>query len=266
MVGRGYPKVSGVLPVTLGFGTKAVGMLMLADKEYVAIMQLHGGISSGRLGEVLEEFTGEIYQKPPVKASVKRALRVKKIYSIKVLEFKHPYVLMVVGCEHGTYIRKLIHDIGEVLGVGAHMRELRRTKTGPFREDDKLITMHELSEAVYIYKELGDETQLMKYILPIEYAVSHMPKIMISDGAVDALANGADLAIPGIVKLHNNIGKGEKVAILSLKGELVAIGKALMTSKEMMEVEKGYAVKNLRVVIQPGTYPRMWGKHKPKHI
>lgn len=262
MVGRGHPRVSGVLPVTLGSGTKAVGMLMLADKEYVAIMQLHGEVSESRLNDVLKEFTGEIYQKPPVRASVKRVLRVKKIYGIRMLEFRYPYALIVVSCEHGTYVRKLIHDVGEVLGVGAHMRELRRTKTGPFREDDKLVTMHELSEALYTYRELGDDSQLMRYILPIEYAVSHIPKVIISDGAVDALAHGADLAVPGIVKLHNNIRKGEKVAILTLKGELVAIGKSLMTSEEIKNSDKGYAVKNLRVVMQAGTYPKRWGKYK----
>lgn len=248
--------------MTLGFGTKAVGMLMLADKEYVAVMQLHREVDIDKLMSVINEFIGEIYQKPPVRASVKRVVRVKKVYDIKVLEFKYPYVLMRISCEHGTYVRKLIHDMGELLGVGAHMRELRRVKTGPFREDENLVTMHELSEAVYLYRELNDETMLMKYILPIEYAVSHMPKIIISDGAVDALAHGADLAVPGIIKLHEGIEKGDKVAILTLKGELVAIGKALMTSKEAIEAEKGYAVKNVRVIMQAGTYPRRWGKYK----
>ncbi|MEM0361660.1 MAG: RNA-guided pseudouridylation complex pseudouridine synthase subunit Cbf5 [Sulfolobales archaeon] len=237
-------------------------MLMLADKEYVAVMQLHREVDIDKLMGTINEFIGEIYQKPPVRASVKRVVRIKKVYDIKVLEFKYPYVLMRISCEHGTYIRKLIHDIGEVLGVGAHMRELRRVRTGPFKEDENLVTMHELSEAVYLYKELNDESMLMKYILPIEYVISHMPKIIISDGAVDALAHGADLAVPGIIKLHEGIEKDDKVAILTLKGELVAIGKALMTSKEIIEAEKGYAVKNVRVIMQVGTYPRKWGKYK----
>ncbi len=237
-------------------------MLMLANKDYVAVMQLHGEVDLERLMDVINEFVGDIYQKPPVRSSVKRVLRVKKIYDIEVLEVKHPHVLMRISCEHGTYVRKLIHDIGEVLGVGAHMRELRRIKTGPFREDENLITMHRLSEAIHLYKELKDETLLMKYIMPVEFVISHMPKITISDGAVDALAHGADLAIPGIVKLHDKIMKDDKVAVLTLKGELVALGRALMTSEEMVENERGYAVKNVRVIMKDGTYPRMWGKYK----
>ncbi len=248
--------------MTLGHGTKTVGMLMLADKEYVAVMQLHRRVATDKLMDTINEFVGEIYQKPPVRSSVKRVVRVKKIYSIKVLEIKYPYVLMMVSCEHGTYVRKLIHDIGEVLGVGSHMRELRRIRTGPFKEDENLVSMHKLSEAAYLYRELKDETLLMNYVLPVEYAVSHMPKVIISDGAVDALAHGADLAVPGIVKLHDNISRDDKVAIFTLKGELVALGKALMTSKEILENERGYAFKNLRVIMEAGTYPKMWGKHK----
>jgi H/ACA ribonucleoprotein complex subunit 4 len=262
LVGWGYPKVTGVLPITLGSGTKAGGMLMLADKEYVAVMQLHSRVELDRLQEVIKEFTGEVYQRPPVRSSVKRRLRIKKIYEIKILDVNYPYVLLKIACEHGTYVRKLIHDMGEVLGVGAHMRELRRVKTGPFREGEYLVTMHKLSEAVYLYKELGNESLLRKYILPVEYVVSHIPKVVIADGAIDALAHGADLAIPGIVRLHEGINKGDVVAILSLKGELVALGKALMSSQEIMENSKGYAIKNVRVIIRPGTYPKLWGKYK----
>jgi len=249
-----------VLPIALGDATKVIGVLMLADKEYVAVMQLHKYVDDDRLISVINEFIGEIYQRPPVRSSVKRTLRIKRVYDIKVLEIKFPYVLLHVSCEHGTYVRKLIHDIGEVLGVGAHMRELRRVRTGPFREDDYLVNLHELSEAVYLYNELKNQSLLRKYIMPVEYAVSHLPKVVVSDGAVGALTYGADLAIPGIVRLHEHIKKGDLVAILTLKGELVALGRALMDSEEIVNNMKGVAFKTIRVIMPRDVYPRAWGQ------
>ncbi len=224
----------------------------------MCVMQLHSGVPEERLKKVLREFTGKIYQKPPLRSSVKRAIRVKIIHYIELLEYTGRYALLRVGCEAGTYMRKLCHDVGEVLGVGAHMRELRRTRTGPFKEDETLVTMQQLSEALYEWRSSGSEKLLRKTILPMEYIVSHMPKIVIRDSAVDSIAHGADLAVPGIVMLHDNIKRGDKVALMTLKGELVALGKALMSSKDIEKASKGIAVKTIRVVMSPGVYPKKW--------
>ncbi len=230
--------------------------LTLSTKAYITVMQLHKKVDKGRLMEVIKEFTGRIYQKPPVRSSVKRALRTKTIYELEVLEINYPCVLLKITCEHGTYVRKLIHDIGEVLGVGAHMRELRRVRTGPFKEDKSLVTMHQLSEAVYIYKELNDESTLKKYIMPGEYMVSHLPKIVATDSAVASITYGADLAIPGVVALHEKIRKGDDVAIFTLKGEIVATGIAQKHTEEVLESKKGIAVKTKRVIMERKIYPR----------
>jgi len=247
-----------VLPVALEDATKIIGYLMLSSKEYVAIMQLHREVSEDKLKKVIKEFVGRIYQKPPVRSSVKRSLRIKTIFDIEVLEIDYPFVLMRIHCEHGTYVRKLIHDIGEILGVGAHMRELRRIRTGPFKENSTLRTMHELSEALYIYRELGDESKLKEVILPMEYGISHLPKVVILDGAVEAITHGADLAVPGIAMLHEGIRRGDTVAILTLKGELVAVGQALRATEEIIQMNKGIVVKTKRVLMPRGVYPRMW--------
>ncbi len=230
--------------------------LSLSTKAYVAVMQLHKPVSESRLSEVVEEFTGKIYQKPPVRSSVKRALRVKTIYKLQILEVSYPFVLLFVECEHGTYVRKLIHDIGEVLGVGAHMRELRRVRTGPFKEDGTLVTMHALSEAIYLFKELKDDSLLRKVILPGEYAVSHLPKIMVTDSAAASITYGADLAVPGIAYVHEGIRKGDDVGVFTLKGEIVATGIAQMHTEEMLERDKGIAVKTKRVIMERNLYPR----------
>ncbi len=219
-------------------------------------MQLHKEVPEEKLNAVIKEFTGKIYQKPPVRSSVRRALRVKTIYKIDVLELEYPYVLLYVECEHGTYIRKLIHDIGEVLGVGAHMRELRRVKTGPFKEDETLITMHQLSEAIYLYRKLNDDSEIRKAVLPGEYMVSHLPKVVVTDSAAASITYGADLAVPGITYLHSSIRKGDEVAVFTLKGEIVATGVAMMHTEEILEKRRGIAVKTKRVIMERDIYPR----------
>ncbi len=251
-----------MLPVALENATKIIGNIVHSGKAYICVMQLHGEVPEEKLCKVIKEFEGRIYQRPPLRSSVKRALRVKTIHRIEILEIKDKLVLMIVECEAGTYIRKLCHDIGEVLGVGAHMRELRRIRSGPFKEDETLVRMQDLAYAIIRWRDEGKEDLLRKVILPAEYAVSHMPKIVLRDTAVDAIAHGANLAVPGIAMLHEGIKKGDTVALFTLKGELVAIGKALMSSDEIMEKDKGLAVRVRRVIMKPGVYPATWGKRK----
>ena len=256
------PKVTGVLPVALEEATKVIGLVVHTGKEYVCVMQLHRPVPEAELRRVLGLFVGEVYQRPPLRSSVKRSLRTKKIYEIQLLEYNGRYAVLRVYSEAGTYMRKLCHDAGLLLGVGAHMRELRRTKSGPFRESRGLVRLQELSEAIYRWRVEGSEDLLRRYILPVEYAVSHLKKIVIRDTAVDAIAHGANLAVPGIVMLHDGIEKGDLVALFTLKGELVAIGVAQMSSREMLESRRGIAVKIRRVVMKPGVYPRAWKKQQ----
>ena len=145
------PGVSGVLPIALQDSTKIVQVLLPAGKEYVALAHFHQESSEEEKRKVFEKFIGKIRQLPPVKSAVKREERERSIYYIDVLEIDGKDVLFKVGCQGGTYIRKLIHDMGKELG-GAHMAELRRTKAGPFNES-QLVSLHELSDALYFYKE-----------------------------------------------------------------------------------------------------------------
>lgn len=253
------PGVSGVLPVALEDATKVTMALQPAGKEYVCLMVLHREVPEERLMEVLREFTGEIFQRPPVRAAVKRRIRKRHIYYIEPIEIEGKNVLMGVGCEAGTYMRKLCHDIGEALGCGAHMQELRRTKTGPFKEEDS-VKLQDLADAYAFWTEDGDEGPLRKVILPVEKAVEHLPKIVIRDGAVDALCHGASLAAPGVVAVDSGISPGSMVAVMTLKGELVELAKAVMSTEQILEAEHGIVAKPERVVMSPGTYPREWKK------
>ena len=233
---------------------------MHSYKEYVALMELHAEVDVEKLRQVMQMFVGKIFQRPPLRSSVKRSLRVKEIYEIEILEIVGRHVLFRVRCESGTYIRKLCHDIGLILGVEAHMRELRRTAVAHIRENLPIVTLHEVSEAAYLWKNYGDDTLLRRVILPGEYIVANLPKVIIKDSAVDAIAHGAQLAIPGIAALSNDIKKGDRVAIFTLKGELVAVGKSEMSAEEIMKNVKGIAVRIERVVMDRGIYPPLWKK------
>lgn len=248
------PKVTGILAIALGRGTRVVQGLLTAGKEYVCLMHLHKLVETKRLLATLERFKGKILQKPPVKSAVKRQFRHRKVYYLDIIEIKGQDVLFKVGTEAGTYIRKLVHDIGQDLGVGAHMHELRRTKAGPFDESTS-VTLQDLADAYHYHKE-GNSKLIKKIIQPIENGVAHLPKIYVLDSTVNNLCNGANLNLPGISKVESDIVKGDIVAIMTLKGELIAFGQALLTSEEMM-ASKGNAVKVTKVFMLPGTYPKI---------
>lgn len=249
------PKVTGVLPVALHKATKAIQVLLKAGKEYVAIMHLHDTVKKGDLRKAIKKFTGKIRQLPPIKSSVKRDWRYREVYYVNVLETIDNDVLFIIGCEAGTYIRKWIHDLGQYLGVGAHMAELRRTKAGPFQVSDA-YSLQDLTDAYHYYTHDSRETEIRKIIRPMEDIVSHIPKVWVLDSTVNALCHGTDLKVPGIARIHQGIEKEQMVAVMTLKDELIALGSARMNTKQIMKEEKGVAVKIDKVLMEPGTYPK----------
>ncbi len=249
-----------MLPVALARMTRVVGSVIHSSKEYVCVMQLHRPVEEERLRRVLQEFTGTIYQKPPVRSSVKRALRTKKINSIELIEYTGKYALLRIDCEAGTYMRKLCWDVGLVLGVGAHMRELRRTRTGPFHEDRELVRMQDVAFALIRLRDEGKDDLIRRTVLPGEFSICHLPKIVLRDSAVESVVHGAVLNIPGVAMVQDIVKKGSTVAMLTLKGELVGLGMAEASAEEIMEKDKGPAIRPRRVILEPGLYPRMWKK------
>ena len=212
------PQVSGVLPLGLGEATKALGILLLGPKEYHALGRIHSLPSKEKLSELIEMFTGEIFQKPPQRSAVVRQTRSRTIHEFEVLGQKERLLLTRILCESGTYIRKLYYDIGEVLGPGATMIELRRTRVDQFRETDGLVTLHELANAFALWEETKDDSKLMKMIKPVELAFSQLKSVVIRDSAVDAMCHGAQLAIPGVLQISPNLKKGDLVGVYTQKG------------------------------------------------
>jgi len=255
------PKVTGILPCALGKATRVLSALLYAGKEYVGIMYLHTPVMLKKIEKAFKIFTGKIYQTPPIKSSVVRRLRIREIYYANVLEVNNNHVLFKVGCEAGTYIRKLCFDIGEALCSGAHMLELRRTRVGHFKEDESLISLQNLKDSYSLYKDEGEEFYLRKVISPMEKIVSHLPKIYVRDTAVDALCHGADLAAAGVCYVDARIKTDLQVVYMTLKKELIGFGTARMDAMKNYKAKSGIVAKTNKVFMERGIYPR-WNEIK----
>lgn len=240
------PEVSGVLPVLLGEATKAAGHLLKDRKTYVALMKLRDSQSDKQLEEAFSRFRGPIYQTPPKKSAVRRVLRVRNIYRLELLENAGNFVLFESEVEAGTYIRKLCYDMGEVLGCGGLMAELRRIQAAGFTESQS-HTLQDLSDALWLWREKDQDDVLRKMLVPVEQAIA-LKKVVVSDGAIQPITTGANLAIPGILALDEGIKPEEPVQILSGKGELICLAKALMGSEKIRENKKGMAFDIERVI------------------
>lgn len=253
------PQVSGVLIVMFGNAVRLAPVLLSHNKEYVCLMRLHGDADRKDVDRVAAEFVGRIYQRPPKKSAVKRSLRIRKIHELEILDMEGRLVLFRVRCDAGTYIRTLCIHMGYAIGTCGHMEELRRIRSGPF-DEAAAVTLHELADAAGEARD-GNPAPLRRMILPPEAAVADLPKVVIRDTAVDAVCRGAILAGVGIRELVGGFGKGETVAIMTQRGELVGLGKALVSSAKVKPGSPGFVIAPSTVLMRPGTYPRGWKVH-----
>jgi predicted rRNA pseudouridine synthase len=256
------PGVSGVLVVMLGAAVRLAPYLQRGEKEYVCLLRLHGDLPRDGIEGIAREFEGRIYQRPPRKSAVKRVLRIRTVNRLEILEIEGRSVLFRVSCDAGTYIRSLCHHMGLVAGPGGSMHELRRTRSGSFTETDA-HTLHELEDAVHAARE-GNPAPLRGMILPIERAVSDLPRLFIRDTAVDAICHGAALAGVGLVRAEGTFTAGDPVGIFTQKVEVVAIAEALVSGEQISPGSTGLVAAPRAVFMQPGTYPRGWKKRKER--
>lgn len=119
------------------------------------MVRLHDALHEEELVRraIEEQLRGALFQRPPLISAVKRQLRLRTIYDSKLLEFDDERRLAVfwVSCEAGTYIRTLCVHLGLLLGVGGHMQELRRVRSGAMGEDDGVVTCHDVLDGTYLF-------------------------------------------------------------------------------------------------------------------
>jgi tRNA pseudouridine55 synthase len=248
------PKVTGCLPVLLGDATRLAQVFLEGIKEYVAVLELHGPVPTD-LDDVIAEFQGPLYQKPPRKSAVSRRLRVREVYAMEVLDRSDRQLLLRIKCESGTYVRKLCHDLGLALGTGAHMGHLRRTATTPF-DDSTLVSMHDLADAIAFADE-GDEGPFRAAVSPAERALVHLPRVTIAPSAAEQVATGAPVYAPGVIDVEParepvtetgtgvDVAEGALVACFTPDGDAVCLGRLVGDPDD----ERGEVVELERVLV-----------------
>jgi len=236
------PRASGVLVVLLGPAVRLSEYVSASDKRYQAVILLGkttdtydadgqvltsnpvDNVTEEQFEETLQQFVGEIEQVPPPYSAIKIKgrkayemaregeevdLQPRKInvYSLELLEWAPPEAVIDVYCSSGTYIRSLANDLGKVLGCGAHLVGLRRTKSGRFTLRDA-VPLRKLREAF-------DDGSWYQYVIPAAEALSDWPSIELTDENVDAVRHGH--RVPG------EAGIGKMARGISPEGELIAL-------------------------------------------
>ena len=250
------PHVSGLLWVGVGPALKLLPLLLDFPKRYVAVVDLHGRAPAAELSAVLAEFQGPIFQTPPVRSAVRRERRIRTIYRLTLLEREGPHLLLDVTCESGTYIRSLAVDLGEALGVGAHLAELRRVGTGPFKEA-QATTLHGLADAVAEARH-GSLDSLLRLLHPIEEVRREFPQVLLKPGAAAAVAHGAGVARGGIRSISRPFPEGAQVVLIAPDGAFLGIGEAQVASDRFSSRPHGWVIESRRVMVDSADYERLW--------
>ena len=256
------PKVTGCLIVCLDRATRLVKSQQSAGKEYVCIANLHKTVETDEeLKRALEFLRGAIFQKPPEKSAVKKRLRVRTIYDSKLIEHDKEQRLAIfsAACEAGTYMRTLCVHLGHKIGVGAHMAELRRVRSGRLSEDDNIVTMHDVLDSKWLYDNHHDDSYIRQVVRPLETLLVGNKRIVIKDSAVNAVCYGAKLALSGVLRYDSGIEMNEEIVLMTTKGEAVAIATACMTTSVIAVADHGMVARIKRVVMERDTYPKRWG-------
>jgi tRNA pseudouridine55 synthase len=236
------PLATGMLPLCFGEATKFSQFLLESDKSYQVTIQLGVQTTTGdaegeviatksvdafsekQLIEVLRQFEGTIQQIPPMFSAIKiqgkplyelarkgieieREPRIVHIYHLQLLDVLQDKISLDIHCSKGTYVRTLAEDIGEKLGCGAHVIELRRTTVSPYDQ----IKMHTMKEIEDIHAQYGSDA-LKELLIPIETAVQSLPLVTLSTSAQFYIRTGQPVMVPhlptdGMVRLYSQAGQ-----------------------------------------------------------
>merc|ERR1712194_743706 len=161
---------------------------------------------------------------------------------------------MGASCEAGTYVRTMCVHLGLMLGVGAHMQELRRVRSGVLDENKHMSTMHDILDGQYMYDTVRDEKYLRRTVMPLELILTNFPRIVVKDSAVNAVCYGAQLMIPGVLRFEKSVEVGSELVMMTTEGEAIATGIAQMTTSVIASVDHGVVAVIKRVIMERDTY------------
>jgi H/ACA ribonucleoprotein complex subunit 4 len=193
-------------------------------------------------------------------SAVKKELRVRTIYDLKLVEYddKRDLGILWISCEAGTYVRTLCVHLGYLLGGGSHMQELRRVRSGALMEDETMVTMHDVLDAQWYFKNTGNENYLRRVVMPLEILLVSYPRIVVKDTSINAICYGAQLMLPGVLRYESGIEVGAMVVLISTKGEAIAIAYAQMTTSTIATCDHGIVTRTKRVIMDRDVYEKKW--------
>ena len=255
------PMATGLLTILCGRATRLTDIILKGDKRYISVIRFGRDIELKELENILSNLSGEIYNVPPKESAVKVQVRTRTIESLNLIDYDLSARIAVIeiSCVAGTYIRTLTRDIGLLLDTSCEMLELHRDRTSIF-DETMACDMHQLKDAIFLWKEHNDDRGLIKLLTPIESILGKIPSITVKDGAVAAMTHGAPLAKPGIISSSTEFKSGSTVVIKSLKGEAVALAETLVDFDKLMTMESGHAAIAKSVLMPTGIYPQNWSK------
>ena len=252
------PFATGVLVLLSGRAMRLTKKVLAHDKTYVGVLRAPSNFNQEALERAIAQLSGQVYNVPPEVSAVKIQVRSRNMETT-LIDVDGRDAAIQVTCEAGTYIRTLARDLGLLLGHPIELKELRRTKSGRYSESH-CVTLQDLKDAVWLWKEKGEEQAIRKIVAPIESLVVDLPAVVVKDGAAGAIAHGAPLMRPGIISIEENLERGDTVRMMTLKGELVSMGAMLTRTEMVQEMESGEVARPELVFLPPETYPRAWKK------
>ena len=253
------PFATGVLVLLSGRSMRLTKKVLSHDKTYIGILRAPRDFDADALDRAITQLSGQVYNVPPEISAVKIQVRSRKMEN-RLIDVDGRDAVVEVVCEAGTYIRTLARDLGLLLGHPVELKELRRTKSGRFTEPQS-VTLQDLKDAFWLWKEKGEEVAIRRILSPIESLVGELPEIIVKDGAAGAIAHGAPLMRPGIVSIADNLERGDTVRLMTIKGELVALASMLTRSEMIVEMNEGEVARPESVFLPSEVYPRAWKKN-----
>tara|TARA_B100000003_G_scaffold38249_1_gene32458 strand:- start:1143 stop:2102 length:960 start_codon:yes stop_codon:yes gene_type:complete len=253
------PFATGVLPLMAGKSMKLTKGILKTDKTYIAVLKFAQETNIDSLNEVIDKLTGRIYNVPPEISAVKVQVRTRKIYKFELIENNSKQAIVRIFCEAGTYIRTIARDMGLLLGYNVELKELRRENSGRFNLTD-CVTLQEIADAVWLWKECDNSAALEKIIHPTEKLLLDKPYIIVKDSAASALCHGAPLLRPGLIEVSDTLSSGLEVAAFTSKNEIVGIVKMSKGFTEISSESSGEIGKPVMILMEQERYPPQWNK------
>ena len=251
------PFATGVLPLMTGRCMKITNKILKHQKSYIAVFRFRTIPDEHTLKSTMESMTGRIYNVPPEVSAVKVQVRTRTVHAFELLHVDGNDAVARITCEAGTYIRTMARDMGLLLDTPVSLKELRRERSGMF-DLNHCVTMDQLADAVWLWKECGEEDALNSILHPIEKLLVDVPRCRVKDSAVAALAHGAPLLRPGLISIPQGLKKGTELMVTSLKNEAVGFVKLKATSDEIAAMENGEIARPSMVLMDTEVYPRRW--------